>query len=145
MLLLILNKTITSVAIYYFSKMSLGYQCNVCTQRLWRSITVVIEPCSTEATLSDEEDLRSTLEGCIETPASQVHILHSGLFYYNIRNVRPRHRSKLSSIRLLAITYRSHIKKYGMNAILQPIVDDVKKLVSYTCTYKYSIIAMFKC
>ena len=39
-------------------------------------------------------------------------------------------RSKLSSIRLMAITYRSHIKKYGMNAILQPIVDDVKKLVS---------------
>ena len=59
---------------------------------------------------------------------------HTGLFYYNIGNVHPRHRSKLSSIRLLAITNRNHIKTYGMNSILQPIVDDVKKLVSDVCT-----------
>jgi hypothetical protein len=37
--------------------------------------------------------------------------LTSGFFYYNIGNVHPRHRSKLSSIHLVAITKRSHIKK----------------------------------
>jgi hypothetical protein len=67
-----------------------------------------------------------------------------GFFYYNIGNIHPRHRSNLSSIHLVAITNRSHIKKYGMNTILQPLVNDIKKLVSlFACihkTYTYTCV-----
>ena len=37
------------------------------TQRLQHSTTVATEPCSTEATLPDEEHLRSTFEDNIDT------------------------------------------------------------------------------
>ena len=46
-----------------------------------------------------------------------------------IGNVAPMFRSKVRRIQLAAIAKSEHVKKYGMNAILEPIVADIKKLV----------------
>ncbi len=59
-----------------------------------------------------------------------ISILISGIFYFTLGNIPPSARSKLSSINLLAITKEKHLKKYGMDTILKPIVNDLKRLVS---------------
>lgn len=51
------------------------------------------------------------------------------MFYYMLGNIRPNKRSKLKGIQLLAVCKHVLIKKYGMNRILKPIVDDIKTLV----------------
>jgi len=53
----------------------------------------------------------------------------SGVFYYLIGNLPAEMRSKVHTMQLLAIVKKSFIDKYTMNAVLKPIVDDVKKLV----------------
>ena len=53
-----------------------------------------------------------------------------GIFYFTLRNVQPKYRSKLSTIRLVAIVKHKHLSVYGMDAVLRPVVDDMKKLVS---------------
>lgn len=55
--------------------------------------------------------------------------LHTAVFYFVIGNVAPMFRSKVRRIQLAAIAKSEHVKKYGMNAILEPIVADIKKLV----------------
>ena len=52
-----------------------------------------------------------------------------GFFYFTLGNLMPRYRSSLSAIQLLGIVKRSIMIEYGMNAILQPFVNDIKKLV----------------
>ncbi len=56
--------------------------------------------------------------------------LNTGLFYFTLGNISPKLRSKLSSIQLVSIVKCTVLKKYGMNAVLRPFVEDVKKLVS---------------
>lgn len=56
--------------------------------------------------------------------------VHVGVFYFTLGNVRPTFQSKLKSIHLAALVRRVHLVKYGMNAVLRPIVDKFKKLVS---------------
>ena len=51
-----------------------------------------------------------------------------GMFYFQLENVSPQYNSKLNFINLIAIVKNSNIKKYGMNRILQPIVEELKKL-----------------
>ena len=51
-----------------------------------------------------------------------------GLFYYTLGNIRPRYRSQSKSIQLLAVVKRYVINKYGINAILEPIVDEILEL-----------------
>ena len=53
---------------------------------------------------------------------------HAGLTYYTLGNLHPKYCSSLKSIHLLNAVYYHHIIKYGIDAILQPIVDAVKKL-----------------
>ena len=55
--------------------------------------------------------------------------LSIGIFYFTLGNMQPRFRSKLSSIELVCVTKTKHIARYGMDAILRPFIDDVKKLV----------------
>ena len=50
-----------------------------------------------------------------------------GSFYFTLGNL---YRSKLSSIYLVALVKSKFISDYGMDAVLKPIVDDIKKLVS---------------
>ena len=51
-------------------------------------------------------------------------------FYFSLGNLKPKLRSKLSGIQLLAIAKHKLVGEYGMDAILHPIVEDIKKLVS---------------
>ena len=53
-------------------------------------------------------------------------------------NISPVHRSQLKSIQLLAIVKRPLIIKYGMNAILAPIMEQVLEL-EQDCGYQFSI------
>ena len=54
--------------------------------------------------------------------------IHAGLFYYNLGNLHPKYRSSLDSIQLLAVALVSDIQRYGVDAILEPIVEEVKAL-----------------
>ena len=71
-----------------------------------------------------------------------IHIIyvHVGFFYFTVGNVSPKYRSLLKAINLVALIKRKWIKQYSMNAILEPIVNDIKKLVSlrYLIVCKYS-------
>ena len=50
------------------------------------------------------------------------------MFYFQLANVYPEYRSRLKSINLLAITENKYLKKYGIDAILEPFVEEVKIL-----------------
>ena len=43
-------------------------------------------------------------------------------------------RSRLTAIQLLGLVKSSFISSYGMDAVLKPIIDDVKQLVSVETT-----------
>lgn len=50
------------------------------------------------------------------------------MFYFQLANLYPEYRLKLKSINLLAIVEYQYLKKYGMDAILTPFVEELKKL-----------------
>jgi len=66
---------------------------------------------------------------------SKTSICFTGLFYFVLGNLSPMYRSRLSSIQLVIVVENKFIKKYGMNAVLEPFVTDVGKLVSAVCVY----------
>lgn len=51
------------------------------------------------------------------------------MFYFTLGNLSPKYRSYLPNIQLVAIAKTSVISAYGINQILKPFVDDIKKLV----------------
>lgn len=51
-----------------------------------------------------------------------------GAFYFTLGNIEPRYRSKLHVIQLVSLANSSTIKKYGFNAVLQPLVRDLQHL-----------------
>ena len=52
------------------------------------------------------------------------------MFYYTLGNLNPKLRSKRCAVRLLAIVNGKLVKKYGYNAVLEPILSDIKILES---------------
>ncbi len=60
---------------------------------------------------------------------SSDYVLHTGFFYFTLGNLEPKYRSTIASIQLLGIVKKSLLDKYGIDAVLQPFVDDLKKLV----------------
>ena len=50
------------------------------------------------------------------------------MFYYQLANLYPEYSSKLKSIHLVAIAERKYLKKYGINCILRPFVNDLQVL-----------------
>lgn len=54
-----------------------------------------------------------------------------GCFYFTLGNLHPKYRSKFRSIHLAALCKREYITKYKMNAILSPIINDLKCLVRH--------------
>ena len=50
------------------------------------------------------------------------------MFYWMLLNVHPAHRSTLRYIQLLAVIKSKALKKYGINAVLTPAVNDLKTL-----------------
>lgn len=53
-----------------------------------------------------------------------------GGFYFRILNLSRKHNAKLDNIHLVALTYRQDIAKYGMSAVLEPIVRELLRLES---------------
>ena len=51
-----------------------------------------------------------------------------GTLYYTLGNLDPKLRSILKSIHLLGIAHHSLIKRYGIEIILNPVIEAVKKL-----------------
>ncbi|XP_064641285.1 uncharacterized protein LOC135496091 [Lineus longissimus] len=62
------------------------------------------------------------------SPKAGTHKL--GLFYFTLKDVHPGHQSSLKNMFLLAVALSKDIKHYGFNALLNPIVDDLKVLES---------------
>ena len=50
------------------------------------------------------------------------------MYYYTIANLCPKYRSKRCAVRLFAIGNADLVKKYGIDCIMQPLVDDLKTL-----------------
>ena len=50
------------------------------------------------------------------------------MFYFQLANLYPEYRSKLKSINLVAIVENQYLKKYGMDKILAPFIEDLKRL-----------------
>ena len=48
--------------------------------------------------------------------------------YFTIGNLEMRHRSTFNQIHLLAIFFNHQVEKFGLNVLLKPIVDELKKL-----------------
>lgn len=64
-------------------------------------------------------------------PLGSKHGIHKvGSIYFILRNFTPKVNSALLNIHLVALFHSQDIKKYGMNAILEPIVRDIKVLES---------------
>ena len=65
---------------------------------------------------------------------------HVGMFYFTLGNLSPKFRSKLSAIQLVGIVKTTVLAMYGMDAVLQPIVDDLMKLVGNLHNYSSSLL-----
>ena len=50
------------------------------------------------------------------------------MFYYLLGNVRPKFRSQLKVIQLVAVVNSSVIKNNGIDAVLKPVVEGIKTL-----------------
>lgn len=55
---------------------------------------------------------------------------HTGAFYFTLGNCSPKLRSKMQSIQLVALVKKRVLDQYGITAVLRPMVEDLKKLVS---------------
>ena len=55
-------------------------------------------------------------------------VIHLGVFYWTLVNIHPAYRSTLHSIQLLAVVRATLLKKYGMDAVLKPVVKDLQEL-----------------
>ena len=60
----------------------------------------------------------------------------TGVFYFALGNVHPKFHSRFTTIQLVMLCKTSYIKKYSMNQVFHPIIDDLKKLVSFNKTMK---------
>ena len=65
---------------------------------------------------------------------------HIGMFYFTLGNLPPKFRSKLSAIQLVAIVKTTILAIYGMDAVLQPFVDDLMKLVGNLHNYSSNLL-----
>ena len=66
------------------------------------------------------------------------------MFYYSLINTDPRFCSKHCSVHLLAICNTKFVKKYGMEKVLSPIVDDIDRLYEgYTMLLQEGEINVF--
>jgi hypothetical protein len=54
--------------------------------------------------------------------------MYAGLFYYMLGNIDPKYRSRTESIQLLTIVRTTLINKYGINKILEPLIEKLNLL-----------------
>ena len=61
-----------------------------------------------------------------------------GAFYYMLGNIGPRLRSRVSRIQLLALAKYTTVVEFGIDKILQPVVQDIHKCESVSVGYYYN-------
>ena len=69
--------------------------------------------------------------------------MYIGVFYFVLGNLQPKYRSKLKAIQLVALCKTSYVKKYSLNQVLEPIIQDLTHLVrhnNYTWWCLYIIV-----
>lgn len=59
----------------------------------------------------------------------------SAAFYYTLANISLQHRSSLNVIQLVTLVKSQDVTKYGIDKILEPFMEDVKKLEK-VCIYQ---------
>ena len=57
-------------------------------------------------------------------------LLRIGAFYLLVGNVRPHLRSKIHNIQLLLLAKYTTIVEFGIDRMLEPVVEDIRKLES---------------
>lgn len=55
-------------------------------------------------------------------------LILAAMFYFLLGNIRPAFRSQLKAIQLVAIANTSVVEMNGIDAILEPLMDDIKLL-----------------
>ena len=58
-------------------------------------------------------------------------------FYFTIANFHPRFNANLNSIQLLVIAKSTDLKKYGVDLLLAPLIEDLKHLESVGLSFKF--------
>ena len=66
-----------------------------------------------------------------------------GAFYFTLGNLPPKYRSRLTSIHLLALVKSNFISEYGMDAVMKPFIEDLKKLVNTQFIFVYCLMLIF--
>ena len=66
-----------------------------------------------------------------------------GCLYYTLGNIHPKFRSSLKSIQLLSIVKYSCIVDYGIDVILEPVVEAIMKLEQVKKLNKTDIIVEY--
>ena len=74
-----------------------------------------------------------------------MYTCYIGAFYYMLGNVRPQLRSKLSSIQLLLLAKYESVKEFGIDQMLEPIIEDIKKLESVSCAGITAFYIIYTC
>lgn len=72
-------------------------------------------------------------------------INYVGTFYFTLGNLPLKCRSQLTSIYLIALVKSTFITTYGIDAVLRPFVNDVRKLVCTKCVCVHSCMCAWVC
>ena len=59
-----------------------------------------------------------------------IPLINVGAFYYLLGNMSPVFRSKIQNIQLLLLAKYSSVTTFGIDHLMKPIVEDIKKLES---------------
>ena len=63
------------------------------------------------------------------------------MFYYTLGNLSPKYRSLLKAIQLACVAPVSVVNKYGVDAVLAPVVQQLKKLEQViSCTSSHHFV-----
>lgn len=63
------------------------------------------------------------------------------MFYYTLGNLSPKYRSLLKAIQLACVAPVSVVNKYGVDAVLAPVVQQLKKLEQViSCTLSHHFV-----
>lgn len=65
--------------------------------------------------------------------------MYAGAFYFLLGNLHPRYRASTNNIQLVSLFKSSFISKYGIDLLLKPFIEDVKKLESVS--FKYQVLS----
>ncbi|CAC5371105.1 unnamed protein product [Mytilus coruscus] len=77
---------------------------------------------------ADSKSLEIMLYYDVNPIGNKVKNFKIGAFYMMLGNIPPKHRSQLYSIQLVTLCMSSVIKTEGFKSILQPLIQDLKKL-----------------